>query len=80
MLNMSIIIIEIRVNMIRNGEFPFCCLCDRTCGIAGWPQHGEIDIIEYVNTDRIDTTTLHTDGGCDQSGEDINSFTGECCL
>ena len=48
----------------------------RTCGNDGWPQNGEIDIIEYVNTDSIDATTLHTDAGCDQGGVDTNSFTG----
>jgi hypothetical protein len=49
----------------------------RTCGNPTWPDNGEIDIIEYVNTDKVDATTLHTNGGCDQAGEDPNSFTGQ---
>lgn len=48
----------------------------RTCGNPTWPDNGEIDIIEYVNTDSVDATTLHTNGGCDQAGVDPNSFTG----
>jgi hypothetical protein len=47
----------------------------RTCG-PDWPTHGEIDIIEYQNSDSIITTTLHTDGGCDQATEDTATFTG----
>jgi hypothetical protein len=48
----------------------------RTFGPA-WPTHGEIDIIEYVNTHSIITTTLHTDEGCDQSGQNTSTFTGQ---
>lgn len=46
-----------------------------SCG-PSWPSNGEIDIIEYVNTDSIDTTTLHTSDNCDQSTEDPSTFTG----
>jgi len=42
-----------------------------------WPNNGEIDIIEGVNTNTVDTTTLHTSNGCDMSGESTNSFTGK---
>mgnify|MGYP003387141326 CR=1 FL=1 len=43
---------------------------------SDWPYNGEIDIIEYVNDDSVVASTLHTDFGCDQSGEDTDSFTG----
>jgi len=42
-----------------------------------WPNSGEIDIIEGVNTNTVDSTTLHTSSGCDMSGEDSNMFTGK---
>lgn len=41
-----------------------------------WPNNGEIDIIEYVNNQQNDVTTLHTSDGCDQSSEDTSTFTG----
>jgi len=41
-----------------------------------WPDGGEVDIIEGVNNGVQDTTTLHTDNGCDQSQENPNSFSG----
>jgi hypothetical protein len=43
---------------------------------SDWPTKGEIDIIEYVNTDEVAVTTLHTDEGCDQGNEDTSLFTG----
>jgi hypothetical protein len=43
---------------------------------SDWPNNGEIDIIEYVNTDHKIQTTLHTNAGCDQGSEDPSSFTG----
>jgi hypothetical protein len=46
-----------------------------TCG-SDWPNNGEIDVIEYVNTDSIVATTLHTNAGCDQAAEDISTFSG----
>jgi len=42
-----------------------------------WPNSGEIDIIEGVNTASVDSTTLHTSSGCSMDGEDPNSFTGK---
>jgi len=42
-----------------------------------WPNGGEIDIIEGVNTNNADQTTLHTSQGCDMSGEDRSAFTGD---
>jgi len=41
-----------------------------------WPNGGEIDIIEGVNTNTQDTTTLHTSEGCDQSAESTSLFSG----
>lgn len=41
-----------------------------------WPNNGEIDIIEYVNNQEIDGTTLHTSDNCVQSQEDTSTFTG----
>jgi len=41
-----------------------------------WPNSGEIDIIEGVNTQNFDQTTLHTNPGCDMGSEDRSKFTG----
>jgi hypothetical protein len=41
-----------------------------------WPNSGEIDIIEYVNTDAAVLTSLHTSAGCDESRESTTSFAG----
>jgi len=42
-----------------------------------WPNGGEIDIIEGINTNNFDSTTLHTSQGCDMSGESTSLFTGK---
>jgi len=42
----------------------------------GWPNNGEIDIIEGVNVHTIDATTLHTSNGCDMKGQDASKFSG----
>ncbi len=44
---------------------------------SNWPNNGEIDLIEYVNTDSTVATTLHTNGGCDQASEWTGSFSGK---
>jgi len=41
-----------------------------------WPNGGEIDIIEGVNVDSTDTTTLHTSNGCTMNGEASSLFSG----
>jgi len=41
-----------------------------------WPSGGEIDIIEGVNLQMADQTTLHTNTGCDMSKVDKNMYTG----
>lgn len=41
-----------------------------------WPQGGEIDIIEGVNLQSNDLTSLHTTSGCTMSGTDTSVFTG----
>jgi hypothetical protein len=43
---------------------------------GSWPYNGEIDIIEYVNTDNTVLTTLHTAANCDQSSEPTSMFAG----
>jgi len=53
------------------GTWPAFWLCG-----SDWPNNGEIDIIEGVNIQTNDQTTLHTSDGCDQSGEWPGSFTG----
>jgi len=42
-----------------------------------WPNKGEIDIIEGVNSNNVDATTLHTSSGCDMSGQDTSKFSGK---
>lgn len=45
------------------------------CG-PNWPSGGEIDIIEGVNLDTVDQSTLHTTQGCDMSSVPTSFFTG----
>lgn len=45
------------------------------CG-PGWPSAGEIDILEGVNLQTHDQTTLHTSQGCSMAKVDPASFTG----
>jgi len=42
-----------------------------------WPNGGEIDIIEGVNTNQDDQTTLHTSFGCVMSTSNEYTFTGQ---
>jgi len=42
-----------------------------------WPNEGEIDIVEGVNNNAADATTLHTSTGCEMSEEDAQDFTGK---
>jgi hypothetical protein len=41
-----------------------------------WPNSGEIDIIEYVNTYSNVTTALHTSYGCDQYSVSTDKYSG----
>jgi hypothetical protein len=42
-----------------------------------WPNSGEINILEYVNTATYGACSLHTSVGCDQSKEPTNLFSGQ---
>lgn len=53
------------------GTWPAYWLCG-----PNWPQGGEIDILEGVNMQTIDKSTLHTSQGCDMSSVPTSSFTG----
>ena len=55
-----------------------CLIHHLKCRMVGpnWPNSGEIDIIEYVNDQTNDLTTLHTSDNCNQASEDTSSFTG----
>ncbi|KAH3755912.1 glycoside hydrolase family 16 protein [Pelomyxa schiedti] len=53
------------------GTWPAFWLCG-----PNWPNGGEIDIIEGVNVQVSDQTTLHTNDGCDMSAEPSYMFTG----
>lgn len=58
---------------------PVCPITPSSCGHRvgpNWPTSGEIDIIEGVDLQDAVSTTLHTDAGCDQSGEDLALFSG----
>jgi len=43
----------------------------------GWPAGGEIDIIEGVNKQTVDQSTLHTNAGCVMDKENSTLFTGK---
>lgn len=43
-----------------------------------WPQHGEINIIEGVNSQNYNATTLHTRPGCKQDNVGGISSGGDC--
>jgi len=53
------------------GTWPAWWLCG-----PNWPNQGEIDIIEGVNTQTTDATTLHTKNGCSISEESKSLYTG----
>jgi hypothetical protein len=42
----------------------------------GWPNNGEIDIIEGINVMTVDHTTLHTNNGCTMEHESPSLFSG----
>ena len=41
-----------------------------------WPNNGEIDIIEYVNTQTATQSTLHTSNECSMYNMNTSTFTG----
>jgi len=41
-----------------------------------WPNSGEVDIIEGVNVNVQDSTTLHTSNGCNMASENSGIFSG----
>ncbi|KAI9728408.1 MAG: hypothetical protein M1828_003808 [Chrysothrix sp. TS-e1954] len=46
-------------------------------GSGTWPLHGEIDIIENVNSVGYNQMTLHTGPGCDIKSDSASAFTGK---
>jgi len=69
--NSGLIIIDLVHMPVGCGTWPAFW----TCG-PSWPNYGEIDIIEGVDNQETDLTTLHTSNGCDMSGESTSTFTG----
>jgi hypothetical protein len=53
------------------GTWPAYWLCG-----PNWPNQGEIDVIEGVNTMTTAQVTLHTNDGCDMSSQPTDTFTG----
>ena len=41
-----------------------------------WPYEGEVDIIEEINEQTYDHTTLHTGPGCDFNSAPPRNFSG----
>eukprot|EP00602_Paraphysomonas_sp_CaronLab_P009601 CAMPEP_0185020164 /NCGR_PEP_ID=MMETSP1103-20130426/2764_1 /TAXON_ID=36769 /ORGANISM="Paraphysomonas bandaiensis, Strain Caron Lab Isolate" /LENGTH=326 /DNA_ID=CAMNT_0027550897 /DNA_START=14 /DNA_END=991 /DNA_ORIENTATION=- len=74
----NLIVIDLDHMPTTNGYLPAGCSAWPAFWLFGpdWPYNGEIDVIEYQNSDSIVSTTLHTNDGCDQSGEDTSTFTG----
>jgi len=70
--NQGIFILDLTHMPQGCGTWPAWWLCG-----PDWPNNGEVDIIEGVNVQTNDQTTLHTNEGCDQSGESDSSFTGK---
>jgi len=68
-------------NLYNHGLFilDLAHMPDSTCGVwpafwtfsqtATWPVGGEVDIIEFVNTQRHNLMTLHTADGCSVTGD-----------
>ena len=50
-----------------------------TVGQDPWPNNGEIDIIEGVNTHLTNTMTLHTSAGCPVDGTQSGSYVTHDC-
>jgi len=69
--NAGLFIIDLEHMPAGCGTWPAFWLCG-----PGWPNGGEIDIIEGINTNTAVITTLHTNNGCDMAVEDPSSFTG----
>jgi len=70
--NQGIFIIDLSHMPIGCGTWPAYW----TVG-PNWPNSGEVDVIEGVNVNVNDATTLHTSNGCDQSHTPTDSFTGK---
>lgn len=49
------------------------------CG-DDWPNNGEMDIIENINVEIENQSTLHSKDGCDMKNEDMGAFTGSWAL
>jgi hypothetical protein len=69
--NQGLFVIDLTHMPTGCGTWPAFWMCG-----PNWPSGGEIDIIEGVDKQSADLTTLHTSDGCDQSGESTATFTG----
>lgn len=74
----NLVVIDLEHMPSSSGALPNGCSVWPAFWMVGpdWPNSGEIDIIEYVNNQANDLTTLHTSDGCEQSSEDTSLFTG----
>lgn len=54
------------------GTWPAYWLCG-----DNWPNNGEIDIIEGVNTQNFNQMTLHSKANCNMNGVPTSSFSGK---
>jgi len=74
-INGGLVILNVRHMPIGCGTWPaFWTYGD------DWPNQGEIDIVEGINTNINDITTLHTGPHCDLKFENTSNFTGTWAL
>jgi len=72
--------IEARIKLpMVQGTWPAFWMLGTNIGSVGWPQCGEIDIMEHVNTTNTILGTMHWNGGSGhvQYGSSINTTPGD---